>query len=111
MNTKHQGALGVAHAINYYTSRGHAVFVPVTDVLRYDLVVDKGEGPIRVEVKTTRTGKVMLKTCGGNQSWNKVIKNLSMEDCDEVYCYNCATGHSEIFPSKDLDGRAQITIK
>lgn len=110
MNTKQQGSLGVAHAINHFTSEGYAVFVPVTDTMRYDLIVDKGSGPIRVEVKTTSTGKVMLRTCGGNQSWNGVYKTISKEDCDLVYCYNCTSGSYRIYTSSDLDGRRQVTL-
>ena len=72
MNSRRQGAIGVGLAVAYYASKGYAVFVPVADASRYDLLVDTGEQILRVEVKTTqsRQGTVSLRTMGGNRSWS-----------------------------------------
>jgi hypothetical protein len=113
MNTKQQGAIGVAKAIAYYTGLGYAVFIPVSDVSRYDLVVDDGNGPKRIEVKSTvqMQGRVQLRTLGGNQSWNGVVKFISPDDCDEVFCYNINTGTHKIFTATELAGRTTVTVR
>lgn len=113
MNTKRQGAVGVAIAVAYYTKLGYAVFVPVSDVSRYDLVVDNGSRLIRVEVKTTsqENGSLGLRTLGGNQSWSGEIKRISVNDCDEVFCYNVITESIKIYPASELEGKTKITVK
>lgn len=114
MNTRDQGAIGVAKAIAYYGERGAAVFVPVADTRRYDLVVDFGDGKlVRVEVKTTaaESGRVMLRTCGGNQSWNKVSKTISASDCDKVLCFNLRTGAVREYDAIEVAGKTRVVLR
>lgn len=113
VNTKQQGAIGVARAIRYFGDRDCSVFVPVSDTSRYDLVVDNGEELLRIEVKTTRSdvGEVCLRTSGGNQSWSGVVKRISADDCDVVFCVNLLTGTERVFSAKELEGRATIRVK
>jgi hypothetical protein len=113
VNTRRQGAIGLARAIAYYTNKGYAVFIPVTDVSRYDLLVDTGVRILRVEVKTTRQadGSVTLRTTGGNQSWSGVVKRISSEDCDVVFIVNLLTGAEQEFESHDLEGRSSVTVR
>ena len=61
-NTRQQGAIGVARAVAYFAAKGYAVFVPVADVCRYDIVVDTGERLLRVEVKTTNSASMTVKS-------------------------------------------------
>lgn len=113
MNTKQQGALGVAVAIAHYTKLGYAVFVPVSDVSRYDLIIDDGSGPLRLEVKTTKSsvGAVQLRTLGGNRSWSGEVKRITPEDCDLVFCYNANSGSFKEFTSAELNGRTSVTVR
>ena len=53
----------------------------------------------------------MLRTNGGNQSWNKESKYLSSEDCDRVFLYNINTDNSKELDMKELEGRSTITFK
>lgn len=112
MNSKQQGAIGVAIAIAHYTKLGYAVFVPVSDVSRYDLILDNGSGPLRLEVKTTSqaNGLVHLATRGGNQSWSGEVKRITKENCDLVFCYNINSGSFKEFTSDELDGRSTVTL-
>lgn len=113
MTRKQQSALGVARAISYYTSLKYAVFIPVTDISKYDLLIDNGNGVKRVEVKTTsqKNGQVGLRTKGGNQSWNGEIKRISPTDCDLVFLVNTKTGAEKEYKSTELEGRNCITLK
>ena len=53
-NSTIQGNVGLGHAIQYFTTQGYIVSIPLNDSQAYDLVVDMGDGPKRVDVKTTR---------------------------------------------------------
>lgn len=113
MNRKQQGSIGVAKAINYYTSKGFAVFIPVSDISRYDLLIEK-EGLIqRIEVKTSaqKNGEFTLRTLGGNRSWNGVVKRLSVNDCDKVYLANLLTGSEKEYDISELAGRSSIAFR
>lgn len=112
MNTKEQGAIGVAKAIAYYGSKGFLVSIPIAEIKRYDLVVDDGVQLLKVEVKTTNseTNQVQLRTLGGNQSWNGVYKKLSADDCDRVYLVNLNNGVEREFFISELAGRTSIKL-
>jgi hypothetical protein len=112
INKKRQGAIGIARAIAYYTESGCAVFVPVSDFSRYDLIVDTGERLERVEVKTSSQAsrEFTLRTMGGNQSWNGVAKHLSPDDCEKVFLVHTSTGVQREFDISDLAGRSTIRL-
>lgn len=108
MNSKQQGDVGVAMAIAYYTKEGFGVSVPLTDNLRYDLIVDDGGKLLRVQVKSTRFQRnnryvVQLATSGGNQSWSKESKRISALESDEVFIY-AFSGEMWKIPTIMLDG-------
>ena len=105
-----QAAQGIAMAIKFYTEKGYPVFIPVSDVSRYDLIIDTPLGLKRVEVKTTSAKDIPLRTSGGNASWNGEVKRISSQECDIVFCYNIKTLAFKEFDAKDLEGRATIRI-
>jgi hypothetical protein len=116
MNTKQQGDVGVAMAIAYYTKAGYGVSTPLTDNLRYDLIVDDGTGLQRVQVKTTfyvptttTSYEVNFKTSGGNQSWNKIRKNISEDETELVFVY-CGDGAMYEFPAKVVAGKDKMRL-
>lgn len=115
MNTKEQGDIGVAQAIYYYTLQGYKVSIPNTDSTRYDLIVDKGNKLYRVQCKTTYTNsragnpQAMLRTMGGNRSWNGEVKRISADETDLVWiCAHGTEGYE--FPVDMLAGRSSITL-
>jgi hypothetical protein len=114
MNTKQQGDIGVAVAISYYTRKGYAVSVPLTDNTRYDLLVDDGNRILRVQCKSTgyKEGsvyRVQLATSGGNQSWNGEKKRLSKDEIDLLFVYTLA-GDSYEFPPSVFDGKNSMGL-
>ena len=113
MNPRTQGAIGIGRAIAHYFAKGYAVFVPVADVSRYDLIVDTGERLMRIEVKTTTQpkGEVSLRTMGGNTSWNGVVKRISRDDCDAVFAVNLNTGAEREFSVCEVEGKSSVTLR
>ena len=102
----------MAAAILHYTRLGYAVLIPVSDVSRYDLVIDVDGVLERVEVKSTssKNHEFSLRTSGGNQSWSGEVKRISCADCDRVFLYNLTTGSSKDFHSSELEGRRSINF-
>jgi hypothetical protein len=114
MNTKQQGDIGVAKAIYAYTALGYAVSIPNTDNTKYDLIIDNGE-LLRVQVKTTRyktdSGiyKALLKTNGGNQSWNGTVSKLDSSNFDILFVLT-EDGNMYEFPSEYVNGMSNINL-
>lgn len=53
MNRRKQGDIGVAEAISYYTKQGYALFHPLTEATKVDLILEKDGDLRRVQVKTS----------------------------------------------------------
>lgn len=115
MNTKQQGAIYVAKAIAYFAYEGYNISVPISDVQRYDLIVEKNGTLSRVEVKSSRfqsnniSYQVSLRTRGGNRSWTGKTVSLSSTDCELVFI-GCDDGSQYLFPITLLEGRATINL-
>jgi hypothetical protein len=113
-NPREQGAIGLGAAISWFLSQGYHVSVPVAEIQRYDLVVGDDDGLKRVEVKTTthkKRGKyvVVIRTCGGNQSWNGIVKKF---DPDEVELLFVLTddGSQYVIPTEHVQARTMLTL-
>jgi hypothetical protein len=90
-NSKIQGDIGLGAAIGWFTKEGYTVSIPLTDSQDYDMVVDDGDGPKRVQVKTTTQRQklggyqVELRTLGGNQSWSGTVKYFNRHRIDYLF--------------------------
>ncbi len=115
MNTKQQGDIGVAKAIYIYTALGYIVSIPNTDNAKYDLIIEKNKKLNRVQIKTTSyktkygVYQVMLKTCGGNQSWSGEISKINSNDVDLIFILT-DTGTVYEFPSEILNGSSTVNL-
>lgn len=114
MNTKQQGDIGVAKAIYLYTAMGYAVSIPNTDNTKYDLIIDNGK-LFRVQVKTTKYKtefdiyQALLKTAGGNQSWNKTVSKLDSNNFDILFVLT-EDGDAYEFPAEYVNGMSKINL-
>ena len=119
INRRQQGDLGEASAIEWFTRAGAVVSVPLGHSPDYDLIVDLGPGPLRVQAKTstqiviTPNGhehyKVMLATNGGNQSWNHECKRFGPDRTDLVFIV-VANGRRWLIPSVEIDAERQVQL-
>jgi hypothetical protein len=114
VNRKQQGDIGVAMAIAYYTKNEYVVSTPLTDNARYDLIIELNGIFTRVQCKTTSYAPnkhyiVALRTSGGNQSWNKIVKRVSKDDADKVFAYSL-DGKCYEFPPEIFHEKASITL-
>ena len=119
INRRQQGDLGEASAIEWFTRAGAVVSTPLGHSPDYDLIVDLGAGPLRVQAKTstqiciTPNGHerypVALATNGGNQSWNHETKIFESSRTDLVFVV-VAAGRRWLIPSVEIDAERQIQL-
>jgi hypothetical protein len=113
-NSKSQGQIGVGSAINYYTSIGYTVCIPLLDNQDYDLIVDSGVKLLKVQVKTTKQLTsygipiVNLRVCGGNQSYS-TSKVFDSSSVDLVYVL-CSNGDRYNIPSTEIKAKNSFNL-
>jgi hypothetical protein len=83
-NPKIKGTVGVGQAIAYFTRHGIIVSIPLNDSQPYDLVADIDGELKRIQVKTTTSNVISLRTTGGNQSFH-TAKLFEHNSCDFIY--------------------------
>lgn len=114
MNSKKFGAIGIAKAIDYFTSKEYSVFVPVSDVDKYDLIVDVDGRLYKIQCKTCSkltkhaTFEISLRTFGGykiKSIFTKYIKG----DFDLLFIY-CVNGTSYLIPFAEIEGKSSVTV-
>jgi PD-(D/E)XK endonuclease len=90
--SRRQGDLGEVSAMQWLTSIGATVYIPLVHSPDCDLVADLDGKLIRVQVKTSTCReaerfRVALCTRGGNQSWNGVVKRIDASRCDFLFVH------------------------
>jgi PD-(D/E)XK endonuclease len=113
-NPRRQGDLGEFSAIEWLGSRGYPIAIPVGHSPDWDLIAEIDGKLVRIQVKTAtfiRNGRfhVSLKTCGGNQSWNGVVKRFSRERCDWLFVL-VADGRCWFIPANAVEGTSTILL-
>jgi hypothetical protein len=111
-----QGNMGLGKAIDYFTSLGYPVALPLNDTQKYDLIVDFNGGLQRISVKTSRyspkgdnlTFEVGLKNTGG-ASGKSVIRNFDNTTCDYVFIYT-ADESLYLIPALEITSKSTITV-
>ena len=115
MNPRQQGDLGEASAVEWLVSHGYPVWSPVGHSPDADFVIEINGELERVQVKTStqliKNGRylVSLKTCGGNQSWNKIVKRFSSDRCDRLFVL-IADGRRWFIPATAVQGTTGIVV-
>src|SRR4051812_6391177 len=115
MNPRQQGDLGEYSAIEWLSSRGCPVFVPIGHSPDVDLVALIDGQAMRVQVKTCRRRvpvdrwAVMICTRGGNQSWNGLSKYFSASRCDYLFVL-VGDGRRWFIPASVVEGTTAIAL-
>ena len=109
-----QGNLGLGKAIQYFTSQGITVALPLNDTQKYDLIADFNGKLQRISVKTSRSTKngisfgVQLRNTGGS-SGNWKTRLFDKDSCDYVFVY---TVNEELYliPTNIIEATNTITV-
>jgi Holliday junction resolvase-like predicted endonuclease len=114
VNTRQQGDLGEASAIEWLVRAGATVFVPLNHAPDVDLVAELDGELLRVQVKTSgyaRGGRfpVAIATRGGNQSWSGMTKRFAASRCDRLFVL-LADGRRWFIPATAVEGTVGIVL-
>ena len=115
MHPRLQGAVGEASAIEWLTTQGAVVFVPLFHSPDYDLVAEMTGRLERVEVKTssrcTDLGRweVGICTAGGNQSWTGTAKLFDPQRCDFLFVH-VGDGRRWFIPTARVEGTRSLKL-
>ena len=119
INRRQQGDLGEASAIDWFTRHGATVLIPLGNSPDYDLVVDDGNGLLRVQVKTsvftesTPGGRlrhsVRIATNGGNQSWTGVVRRFDSSRADALFVLT-GDGRRWLIPAHAVEAATAINL-
>lgn len=108
MNTKDKGTLGEAIAIAHYVQQGFEVAIPLGDRRPYDLIVDKGDQLVKVQVKYTTSKRVDIRVGGGNRSGH-THKRYKADDFDELLVVT-SWGDVLVFDSVDILDKTEVRV-
>lgn len=113
LTTVTQGTIGVSAAIYEYTKMGWCVSIPINDNQPYDLIVDRGDGPKRVQIKTTgflRSNRyqVQLKSVRPNKTEN-IIRNFDHSAVEELFIL-CENGDCYSIPTTEFKAVSALSL-
>jgi hypothetical protein len=111
---RRQGDADELSAMNWLSNAGAIVCKPLFENPDYDLIADFGDRLVRVQVKTStyrrnNRWEVMLATRGGNQSWNRLVKDLEPSRCDNLFVH-VGDGRRWYISASALGGRSHIVL-
>ena len=115
MHNRAQGDIGEASAIEWLTTEGALVFVPLFRSPNYDLIAEFAGRLVRIEVKTTwrqtpiGNWQAMLCTRGGNQSWSGETKRFDPLACDFLFVH-VGDGRRWFIPTARIEGVTAIVL-
>ena len=114
-NSKVKGTVGIGRAIQYFTSKGVVVSIPLNDSQGYDLVVEVDGKLQRVQVKTStsrggsgESWSIALRTMGGNQSFH-TAKDFDKTKCDLLFSM-VENGRMWLIPTDKITSKTCITV-
>lgn len=119
INRSRQGDLGEASAIEWLTSKGGIVWIPLGHSPDVDVVVQFDTALARVQVKATtfsvRTPDGHLRwsasvaTNGGNQSWSRESKRFDPSKVDYLFVL-VGDGRRWLIPAPAVEARTSIAL-
>jgi hypothetical protein len=107
-NPKVKGTVGVGKAIAYFTGKGMVVSLPLNDSQPYDLVVEMDGVLQKIQVKTSTSDQIALRTMGGNQSFH-TAKLFNPMSCDYIYGM-LNSGECWLIPTSQFTNKTTIKL-
>lgn len=113
-NPRRQGDIGEGIAASWLMQQGYGVWIPFGHSPDCDLLAQKDNKLLRVQVKTStlfRKDRWTVATCtrGGNRSWNGIVKKLEETRFDYLFVV-VADWRCWFIPAADVNGRSGICL-
>jgi len=115
MDNKEKGNLAVASAIQHLVSAGYTVSIPLSDTVKYDLVVERDGVFEAIQCKyagyEANPGifSVPIYVSGGNRSAGNRRIRYQQGDFDILYVL-CANGRAYAIPFQEIVGQVTVNL-
>ena len=119
MNRRVQGDIGEASAIEWLTSKGALVWVPMGHSPDVDLMAEVEDRLLRIQVKTSTLAvsasdeelrwKVSIATHGGNRSWSGLTKHFDPRRVDYLFAL-VGDGRRWLIPADCIEASREVTL-
>lgn len=116
MNTQDLGDIGQSAVTTDLLRRGYKVAIPYGENWDYDLILDRGKGLERVQIKYTHSngGKIAVRCRSISTTKGKVnaIKKYSSNTIDRLAVYDEGTKKCYYVPGSEIgEGRSELTLR
>jgi hypothetical protein len=113
-NPRRQGDIGEGAAIEWLLRKGYGIWLPFGHSPDTDLLAQRGDDLIRVQVKTSTCRPktnwvVQLSTRGGNQSWTGTVRPFGPTRCDYLFVL-VGDGRRWFIPVNAIEGSTSIHL-
>ncbi len=100
--------------MHWLACQGAWVALPVGNNPHWDLIAELDGRLLRVQVKTSRSSRLgrwelKVATCGGNQSWNRVVKLLDPSRFDYLFAI-VGDGRRWFIPAERVEGGSALRL-
>lgn len=109
-HTKNKGDIALTKVIADLTERGYSVSLPVSEHLRYDLIVDVNSRLLRVQVKYSVDCVLYKGTVYASVSEGKTIRSYYADEDFDFYAAYLPEKDVIIYPSIEFAG-AKINVR
>jgi PD-(D/E)XK endonuclease len=119
VNRRVQGDIGEASAIEWLTSNGALVWIPLSHSPDVDLMAEVDGGLVRIQVKTStqlittpnghRRWVVAVATNGGNRSWSGTTKKFDPAAVDYLFVL-VGNGRRWFIPAPVIEARRALRL-
>jgi hypothetical protein len=111
---RRQGDIGEAAAIAWLTRAGFGVWVPLGHSADADLIAQREDRLLRVQVKTStakRNGRyeVSLATKGGNRSWSGRVKTIDPSRYEFLFVL-VGDGRQWFIPATEIAAKTMVLL-
>jgi PD-(D/E)XK endonuclease len=111
---RRQGDIGEAAAIAWLTRTGFGVWVPLGHSADADLIAEREDRLLRVQVKTStalRNGRyeVSLATKGGNRSWSGRVKTIDPSRYEFLFVL-VGDGRQWFIPAAEIAAKTMVLL-
>ena len=116
MTSKDKGKIALGRAIQYFTSKGYSVLLPLNDAQDYDLAFDDGESIKTVQVKytsqTSTSGNYWFKliVCGHLDKNGNNYEKIPAYNKINYYFVSTASKEDYFIPTVDICSKKTCTL-
>jgi hypothetical protein len=113
-NPRRQGDIGEAAAIAWLTRAGFGVWIPLGHSPDADLIAQRDERLLRVQVKTSTALRndryeVSLATKGGNRSWSGLVKTIDPSRYEYLFVL-VGDGRQWFIPAAQIAAKTMVLL-